>query len=228
MFKNKRAFTLEETVTLILVAIILVFSAKFLYPFFAPSEVKDIKSLPDFEDNLLPAIDRLLSSDNELDYEKVKIFLGSDKNIVGYNKNWDPNRRLELTGLDTVKPRSCADKACLCFYKGNILRGNPPFKPCENYGKVTFFLKDPSFGSASGNTLYGNSIYPDTLPNFIVNDEYKLLILSGGLFRDKDKTIYIEKYEDEEGIVIYFAPVNDATREKINTRTSYIDRTNRK
>ena len=52
MFKNKRAFTLEETVTLILVAIILVFSAKFLYPFFAPSEVKDIKSLPDFEDNL--------------------------------------------------------------------------------------------------------------------------------------------------------------------------------
>ena len=245
MLHNKRAFTLEEAIKLTIASVLIVVTLVILKPFLFPSHNPDKKSLPDFEENLVPKITKLAESDKKLDKDQINYFLGAEKSIIGFNKIWDSARNLQIIGLKVDKPSSCNDKACLCFFERKDLLAGKPLKPCTKFDKVSYFLLDTDGALDDG---YGNPITteqarmlyrtiptisaPDTktspLPEAFTETEYKYLRLRGMPYARyeniKDVTIYIEKYENARGeIIIYLAPINEDTKEKIAQRKQYID-----
>ncbi|MBI2658668.1 hypothetical protein HYX05_01015 [Candidatus Woesearchaeota archaeon] len=228
MFRNKKAFTLQEAITLALVAVILVSTVAIVYKIYSSfTSERDDGSLANFEDGLIPKVQELLKSDKKLDYTQINYFIGAAA-IVGYNKAWDSQQNLQIIGLKIEKPNSCSDKACLCFFKqSSVLSGNP-YKPCIKFDKVAYFLKDSDAAVAYSTERAVQNIFYDSLVPDTFKTEYKYMLLDGSNLKQKSQAIYIEKYQNANGeFTFYFAPVNDATRDKINKRKAYIDSVNK-
>ena len=225
---NKKAFTLHEAVKLGVVASLVLFTVIFAYRVSqAFAGERDDGSIANF-DRLVKKMQELANSNKKMAHAEISYSLGAERTIAGYNKVWDSEKNLDILRLKVEKPSICGGSACLCLFKENsVLSGKP--RNCAKFEKVEFFLRDKTMAPASGdNTIAGTSFYSQ-LPENFANDEYKYLILSGAYFGGKNQAIYIEKYTNPNGqIVFYFAPVNDATKDKINARKSYIDAINKK
>lgn len=227
MFKNKKGLTLEEGITFALVVFIILFA---VFPFVdnlyaAMMSETDDGSIVNFEKRLAPAVQSLLTNSDKLAYTQINYFLGAGNAVIGYNKIWNSEENLNIIGLKLEKPASCGDKACLCFFKqskkGAPLSGDP-YKPCIKLDKVKYFLKDKDNTVAYETELSvipGDSFYNSDTFN---KEVYKYLLLSGNTF--KSQAIYIEKYENSAGeIILYLAPINGATKDRISKRIEYID-----
>lgn len=229
MFRHKKAFTIEEAIKLALVAIILFSTVTIVYKIYlAFTSERDDGSLANFEDGLVPKVQELLKNDKKLDYTQINYFIGAAA-VVGYNKAWDSQQNLQIIGLKIEKPSSCSDKACLCFFKqSSVLSGNP-YKPCVKLDKVAYFLKDNDASIAySTERAVANNFYDSSSPKVFTTETYKYLLLDGTTLKQKSQAIYIEKYQNANGeVIFYFAPVNDATRDKINRRKEYINIVNK-
>lgn len=244
MLKHKKGFELSEAVTLISAGVIILVTLSIFWPWLSSSNKdSDTKSLPNFEKNLVPEIKTLLKSDKKMDYTQTEFSIATDKSIIGYNKFWSSSENLELLGRKMEKPKECKDNACLCFLVG--VPSSQGTSECAIFDKVSYFLKDndAELDDGYGNPLeseHVRRIYSVTpslsapgtkillFPEVFINTEYRLLVLNGVSF-DKDKTLYIEKYQNSRGeIIIYIAPVNDNTRAKINERRAYINSMNNK
>lgn len=243
MFKHKKGFELSEAVTLILAGVIILVTVSIFWPFINPSSKdSDTKSLPNFEKNLVPKIKTLLKSDNKMDYTQTEFSIGVGKSVIGYNKIWSSSENLELLGRKMEKPAECKDKACLCYI---VASPSTDKSECMIFDKVTYLLKDNDAELDDG---YGNPLEEEQVrriysvtpslsapgtkitpfPDVFRNTEYRLLVLNGASF-NKDKILYIEKYQNSRGeTIIYIAPVNDNTRAKINERRAYINGMNNK
>ena len=237
MFKNKKAFILKEAIYLGFAAVLLIFGFLIVYYKIYPAFFgeTDDGSLANFEDDLVPKIQELLKNDNKLDYTQINYFIGAAA-VIGYNKVWDSQENLNIVGLRIEKPSSCGDKACLCFFKGDSLLGeNPkPYKPCTKFDKVAYFLKDKDDAVAytlggRESTVSNHFFYNPSLSSVFTNEQYKYFLLGGSSLKSKGKVIYIEKYENPTGeVIFYLAPINDATKDKISKRKAYIDNLNNK
>jgi len=242
MLKHKKGIGLDEAVTLALAGVIILVTVAVFWPWLFPSKDSDVKSLPNFEKNLAPTIKSLQNSEKKMDYDQIEYFVGVSRHITGFNKAWD-SKNLELLGRIIEKPVECKDKACLCYFVESP--SSKDKSECINFDKVAYFLKDADKDLDDG---YGNplreeqvrgiySVTPtlsapgtkiSSFPEVFTKTQYKLLVLNGASF-NKDKTLYIEKYQNSKGeLVIYVAPVNDNTREKINQRRAYINGLNNK
>ena len=232
MLKNKKAFTLEDAVRLAFVAGILLFTAFIAYRIWSAFTIEsDDGSLSNFENILVPKIQELLNNNKKIDYVKtpVNYFIGAAA-VVGYNKAWDSERDKDVVGLKLEKPISCSDKACLCFFKqGSVLSGKP-YKPCTKLDKVAYILKDKDAAiTYSTERTIPNNFYDFSLPNTFSKDQYKYFLLDGTNLRQKSQPLHIEKYQNSNGeVIVFVAPINDATRGKINERKAYIDSVNNK
>ena len=66
------------------------------------------------------------------------------------------------------------------------------------------------------------------MPEAFTKEQYRYFLLDGVSLTQKSQLIYIEKYQNANGeVIIYLAPVNDATRDKISQRKAYIDSANK-
>ena len=228
MLKSKKAFTLEEAVKLGLAAFV------FLFIFFAADKLyaavtaeKDDGSSANF-DKLAFKFQELVNNNKKLDYAEINYFLGNERAVVGYNELWDAEKNLEVLHLKIEKPGFCGDRACLCFFKGNSVLSAKPQKPCVKFDKVSYIIKDKDAAIAysTESTVPSDIFYKPPMPEAFTKDEYKYMLLDGSTLNVKSQVLYIEKYENELGqIVIYVAPVNDATKDRLKQRKEYIDKT---
>lgn len=227
MFKNKKGFTLEEAVKLAFVAFIFLFTlflATKLYA--AVFAEKDDGSSANF-DRIASKMQELLNNNRKLDYAEINYYLGDGRAVAGYNKAWNAETNLPIVGLKIEKPGFCGDKACLCFFKGDSVLSGKPNKPCIKFDKVTYIIKDKDSAIAysTERTVNGDSFYKPPVSDLFTKDEYKYFLIDGSSLSLKNQVIYIEKYENQLGeLIIYIAPVNDITRDKIKQRKQYIDK----
>jgi|GEM_PF-6171546 hypothetical protein len=231
MLRNKKAFTLEEAIKLAFVAIILLFTVIIAYRIWSAFTTdRDDGSLRNFEGTLAPKIQELLKSDRKIDYIKtpVNYFIGAAA-VVGYNREWDSERDKYVIGLKLEKPASCSDKACLCFFKQDSGLSGKPYKPCIKLDKVAYILKDPDESikyKTANDEAVANSFYGSSMPEAFTK-EYRYFLIDGASLAQKSQPLYIEKYQKPNGdVIIFVAPINDATRDNINKRKAYIDSAN--
>jgi len=229
MLKNKKSFVLKEAIVLGFAAALLIFGFVIAYKIYSAfSGETDDGSLANFEDRLVPKMQELLDSNKKLDYTQINYFVG-DAAVVGYNKVWDSEENRYIFHLKIEKPVSCVDKSCLCFFKGDSALSSNPYKPCTKFDKTTYFLKDMDESISSGESAATGNFYSSQLPDVFTKEGYTYLKLSGSALKIKSHAIYIEKYTNPiDEVIFYIAPVNDATREKINKRKAYIDTLNSK
>ena len=227
MFKNKKSFTLEEAIVFAFAGVIFLatlFIGKELYA--SVTSEKDDGSIANFQSRLVPKIVEMHNNNKKFDYAQIDYFLGADKAVVGFNKNW--NKEIDIA-ID--KPNECSSKACLCIFNRDNIQTGKPQKPCVKFDKVAYFLKDTDESvkvstekSVAGNLFYGASSGP-----LFSQSNYRYMILYGNTLKSKTQAFYLEKYQNSNGdVVFYFAPVNEATKEKIAKRKRYIDSVNNK
>ncbi len=228
MLKNKKAFLLKEAIVLGFTAVLLIFGTLIAYKIYLGfTGEQDDGSISNF-DRLNSKVQELSQNDNKMDYTEINYFIGAAA-VVGYNKVWDSQQNLYILHLKLEKPGSCADKACLCFFKGDSALSSNPYKPCTKFDKTTYFLKDMDKSISGGESAAAGSFYSPQLPDVFTKEGYTYLLLSGSALKSKSQAIYIEKYTNPIGeVIFYLAPVNDATREKISKRKAYIDSLNSK
>lgn len=231
MLKSKKGlWSLEEFIKIGLVAFIFFFTLLFATKLHAAVfGDKDDGSSANF-DRIASKMQELLNNNRKLDYSEINYYLGDGRAVVGYNKAWNSETNLPIIGLKIEKPGFCGDKSCLCFFKGDSVLSGKPNKPCIKFDKVTYLIKDKDAAIAysTERTVNANIFYRQPMSDAFTKDEYKYLLIDGAYLKAKDQVIYIEKYENQLGeVIFYIAPVNDATRDKIKQRKQYIDNENK-
>ena len=214
LIKNKSGdtWTLREIVTIVLAAIIVIGLAAFLYEIQAAIfQKKDDGSIANF-DRLYPEIKDLMTSTEPRDYKIINYYLSSDYVIVGFDTEWDNQKKVaygSLRNYNIYKPSKCGTSACICLY-------NDEWSPSESStadkglincrseifsGKNVVFMSEGGDQNVNENTLYNIGLPRD-------DNNGNFLIYYSDYFGVKQ--LYIEKYQktDENKYYIYISTID--------------------
>ena len=225
--KNRKGAITDEigfgVVELCIVAVLLVFLIGFgIKLYFAFNTGKDDGSKANFENRLYGNIKKMMDSTTDKDCSVASYFIGSDKILVGFDTQWNNERKVvdfaikkSWHSFNVYKPYKCGNSACLCLY-------NTGWKP-EDAAKRDFGIESCKTDIFSDKNIIffseGSDISVKTTGKQREDKNGNYLVFYGKDFGVK--RIYIEKnYKKEEGKYYFYISRIDENKydDPVNSR----------
>lgn len=212
--KNKKStIVLKELVILALAAIVFLAVTVFFFRIIGSSASnEDAPSQANFE-RLYSTIKELIESPNDADYRIINYYIGYDRMVIGFERDWDENPHNEIIAVtlkidedDPIyRPSKCGSSACLCLYNEDL---------SQKEDEIEEGVLDCKSDGLSGKKI-------DFVINRVVDLSTREKSIKAGLEEEsKTKQIYIEKMFDGSEYSIYItADMNIA-----NIRKERIDK----
>ena len=236
IFKNKKAaievslIELLKIVLEVMVVLFLVYLTLHLSGLFTGKQGYDstIKSLELLANKVKEPVNAAVGGEKKIATQTMVYGITDDYVLVGFSYDDKGTIRTECTNENILnsRPKSCQGKSCLCIYKnsgGKIFddkKGVLPLR-CKIFDeKIVFLGQSPDKNFKGAKTQWQPNHYPSATYNYLVaygrcGSNLNLFAASWGA-----KTIYIEKYSEEDKLFVFIGDMSD---KNVIERSNYFE-----